>query len=47
MGIGTILLIIGGILVVVVVVFITAKPAIDMQNKLDGTEGWFQRKPKE
>ena len=46
MGITTIILIILGIFVVAVVIAITAKPVIDMQNELDGTEGWFQGKPK-
>ena len=46
MGLGEIALIIIGVLAVGVVVAIMAKPVIDMQNKIDGTVGWFQRKPK-
>ncbi len=47
MGVGDIFLIVIGILGVVVVVAIMAAPVIDMQNKIDGTEGWWQKKPKD
>lgn len=47
MEIGDIFLIVVGLLGVFAVVAIMAKPVIDMQNKKDGTVGWFQRKPKE
>jgi len=44
--IGYIVLIISGLIAIAIIVAILTAPLISIQNKINGTEGWFQRKPK-